>query len=411
MSATHDKTIDEALLSIDFLDDPYPVYKRMRETAPVYRSEALSQWLVTGAEEIAEIMKSPERFSSFGWELARINRLPAEARDRLGPLVKLSSTPVIVFSDPPEHTRLRKFVNRTFSPASIDPSLDDIDSLASRLVDELVAGDGSEIVSQLAQPLPIQTVVRLFGAPVSDADIYKTLSRARMIFQGTRIPDLEAATRLNDLLIEFREYLFRLIDRLRKEPEPGLLSTLVEPDEDGDQLDDDELFHMCVVFLSAGHETTTALIGNTVMALLRHPDQLEILREDPSKAGAAVQESLRWIAPVQRILRIAAEDVEIGGRTIHAGDEVALILAAVNRDERKFPDPDRFDIERQRGNLLSFGRGIHVCVGASLARVEAAAAISALLEKAPGLRPQPGWAPEWSQSISIRSQVRLPVVV
>jgi cytochrome P450 len=412
MSLTPVESIDEQLLSPNFMQDPYPVYRQMRETSPVYRSEALSQWMVTGTDEVAEIMKSPEQFSSFGWELARINRLPKEARERLGPLVKLSSTPVIVFSDPPEHTRLRKFVNRTFSASSIKGSQPEIQSLANRLVERLVAEDEPELVQGLAQPLPIQTVVRIFGAPVSDAEIYKTLSHSRMIFQGTRIPDPDAAMRLNELLIEFREYLFALIGRLQQQPEEGLLSRLIQPDEDGDKLDDDELFHMCVVFLSAGHETTTALIGNTVLALLQNPEQMALLREDPEKVPAAVQESLRWIAPVQRVLRIAATDVEIGGQTIRAGDEVALILASVNRDPDHFPDPDRFYLDRPRTNqMLAFGRGIHNCVGATLARSEASAALSALIEKAPDLRLPQRWSPEWSRSISIRSQVSLPVVV
>jgi cytochrome P450 len=411
MSVAPVESIDEQLLSPNFMQDPYPVYRQMREASPVYRSEALSQWMVTGTDEVAEIMKSPEQFSSFGWELARINRLPEEAREQLGPLVKLSSTPVIVFSDPPLHTRLRKFVNRTFSASSIKGSQPEIESLADRLVEDLVAEAEPEIVGGLAQPLPIQTVVRLFGAPVSDAEIYKTLSHSRMIFQGTRIPDPDAAIRLNELLIEFREYLFGLIDRLRREPEDGLLSRLILPDEDGDKLDDDELFHMCVVFLSAGHETTTALIGNTVLALLENPEQMALLRDDPEKAPAAVQESLRWMAPVQRILRIATTEVEIGGQTIHAGDEVALILAAVNRDQEQFPEPHRFDLERPRTNQMAFGRGIHNCVGATLARSEASAAIAALIQRAPDLRLPPGWSPQWSRSISIRSLTSLPVVV
>lgn len=403
MTRTFVDEIDEQILSPTFVRDPFPVYHRLRGSQPVYRSDALQQWLVTGRDEVMSILRDLDRFSNFGWELARIQRLTEDQRERLPNLTAMCSTPVIVFSDPPEHTRLRGFAAKTFTPRALTSSREWMEQISEELVDRMLEQARFDLVDGLAFPLPLRSIIELFGARAEDAERYKKLSRARLLFQGTPIPDFEIALHLEEQLVSFRRYLNDLCDKLRARPDGRLLSTLLEPNADGDQLDADEFFHMCVVFLSAGHETTTALISTTLLALLQDREQLRLVIEEPEKLNAAVQECLRWATPVQRILRIAREDVELSGQTIRKGDVVVLVLAAVNRDPSRFPEPDRFDLERSRAGHVAFGNGPHVCIGANLGRMEATTAIGALLRRAPDLRLEGNWEPDWAKSISVRT--------
>jgi cytochrome P450 len=402
--------LDELLTSSALLENPYPIYSELRARAPVYRSEARGEVLISGYDEVMTALHATEDFSNYGWELARFLRLPKEVQEACPTLERTMRTPVLVFSDPPLHTRLRKLVNRSFTPRGMESSRGWIGDLCAELFDEMGEAPSVDFVSALAQPLPIRSIVGLFGGRPEDVTLYKDVSFARLLFQGTPIPDAEVASRLDSLLAEYRAYLEQLWARLRDEPDAGLLSSLVLADESGDRLSDDELFHACVVFLSAGHETTTSLLGNMILALLRYPDQFELLRADRTLIRPAVEEALRWITPVQRIHRIAARDVEFGGQLIRKGELVVLLLAAANRDPERFPDPDRFRVDRPSGSNVAFGHGIHFCVGAGLARMEASFALETLLERADGISGDEASA-RYARSINIRALETLPVDV
>ncbi|HVW44887.1 MAG TPA: cytochrome P450 [Amycolatopsis sp.] len=400
---------DRAFLTDEFTSDPAATYRVLAREAPVYLSPSLNQWIVTGRAEVAEVLADPTRFSNYGWELARIAKFGARDQARLSALVRMCSTPVIVFSDPPEHTRLRNFVSRGFSPRIVESSRPWIRELATGLLAGLATRGHADLVAELSNPLPLQVIARLFGAPAADAGLFKQVSVARVRFQGSPVPQFEIARELNDLLVEFRHYLEALVAKLRAKPDGGLLSSLIPRADDVDGLSPDELFHTCVVFLSAGHETTSALINGTLLALLTDPAQLAAVRDDRSRLSAVVNEGLRWVTPVQRVLRIATQDCELGGRLIPAGAEVVAVLASANRDPAVFDDADAFRADRVRRPNFAFGQGIHTCVGAALGRTEASIAIDTLLDIHPNLAVEPGWTPRWMDSLSLRSLVELPV--
>ncbi|MDX6438422.1 MAG: hypothetical protein QOF45_1005 [Gaiellaceae bacterium] len=403
--------LDERLASPEIFRDPYAVYAALRADEPVFRSEALGQWLVTDHDHVVELMHSPQLFSNFGWELARLQRLPPEVQARVPTLERLVRTPAITFSDPPEHTRLRRLVVKRFTPRTVTSSSDWIQALTSELLDSSRGGDTLDIVGELAYPLPLRVIAHLFGARDEDVEIYKQVSSTRVVWQGSPTPRVDIADRYEALLIEFKRYLTELFERLRAAPDGSLLSSLLAPDDAGEVLDDEEVIHTCVIFLSAGHETTTALIANAVLALANNPEQLQLLSDDRELVPRAVEEALRWASPIQRVLRVALEDCELGGKSISAGDVVVAVLAGANRDPAHFSDPDAFDIMREDGGHVALGHGIHYCVGAGLARLEAGIALNAILDRYTELRLPAGWEPSWVESISTRTLDALPVLV
>lgn len=402
---------DGAFLTEEFRADPTAVYRRIAGEAPVYRSDALGQWIVTGRQEVADVLAAPASFSNYGWELARIKKFSDRDQGQLGALIRMCSTPVIVFSDPPDHTRLKRLVSRGFSPRVVDASLEWMAELVGDLLERLPAVGEADLVAALSDPLPLQVIAKLFGAPPEDADLYKRVSSARVRFQGTPRPDFDAARELNALLVEYRSYLDALIARLVVDPDEGLLSSLIPREGDVEGLTPDELFHTCVVFLSAGHETTSALINGTLLGLLQDGERLSALCQDRSKMAAVINEGLRWVTPVQRVLRVATKDTEVAGVVIPAGSEVVAVLASANHDENLYTDPAEFRPDRDRRANFAFGQGIHTCIGAALARAEASIAIDALLDTGPALSLRSGWTPKYVDSMSLRSLTELPVVL
>jgi hypothetical protein len=292
----------------------------------------------------------------------------------------------------------------------VDRSREWIADLVADLISDFSAGGSADLVRDLSNPLPLQVIAHLFGAPTTDTELYKQVSTARVQFQGSPVPDFGIALKLNDLLVEFRSYLEALVARLAADPDGGLLSSLIRRTSDVDGLTPDELFHTCVVFLSAGHETTSALINGTLLALLSDERYLPMLRADRGKITAVVNEGLRWVTPVQRVLRIATRDCELGGQRITAGSQVVAVVASANHDPGVFSDPDAFRPERERHANFAFGQGIHTCIGAALGRAEASIAIDGLLEISSDITIPSGWTPRWVDSISLRSLAGLPVV-
>ncbi|MFF3849929.1 cytochrome P450 [Streptomyces sp. NPDC002328] len=389
-----------ALLTPEARRDPYPFYARMRREDPVHRS-AQGIWYLTRYADVeaalSDLRLSNDRdrmtraYTALGGDLKAFSRLT----DRLGRV--MSNT------DPPDHARLRKLTNRAFTARRVEALRDGIQRIVDRLVDEAVAaGPAMDLLEAVASPLPMSVVCELFGIPPEDIPRVKTWFH-RFGRLSEDIDESEAA------IEQYEEYLARLVRRRRADPGDDLISALVATQAQDDRLTDSELLATCFVLITAGDETTTHLVGNGMLALLRHPGQLARLREDPALIRPAVEELARYDTPTQAIVRVVAEDMEIGGRTLRAGELVYLFLAATNRDPERFQDPDRLDLTRPGNRHLSFGNGPHFCLGGPLAKLQAEVAVGTLVRRLPHLRPADGAVLDWRPNPLQRRLTALPL--
>jgi cytochrome P450 len=316
----------------------------------------------------------------------------------------------MLFQDPPDHTRLRGLVSKAFTPRAVEILRNEIAGIVEQLLDKVKGEQTFDLMATLAYPLPVLVICELLG--VAEQDRYRFGAWSRALgegFDNMSNQDPEVLRRGNEAAAGLTEYFLELVEARRKEPRDDLLSGMIAAEEKGDRLSEDELLATCVLLFFAGHETTVNLIGNGTLALLRNPDQAELLRKRPELLPNAVEELLRYDSPVQRTGRTVISDVEIGGLSLHPGQRVNLLIGAANRDPRQFPDPDRLDVTR--GNAaqhLSFASGIHYCVGAPLARLEAQLAIGALLRRYPHLRVATD-RPRWRRTFVLRGLESLPV--
>ena len=365
-----------------FEADPYPAYASLRASEPVHFSAALQAWVLTGYEECEAVLRDDAAFSSS----------PLTARGQLAAVLQeqrrafpLGEVPTVLSSDPPVHTRLRTLLNRAFTPRAIEGLRPRIEELAVALLAEARAGERFDAIGGFAQPLPIIVIAELLGVPSSDRDRFKRWSTA--IARTTNVLNspavLEAA---REATVELVAYMDEILARRRREPGADILTALLEAEEDGARLSHEELLAFSILLLLAGHETTTNLIGNGLLALAQHPEQAARLRAEPALAPSAVEELLRYDSGVQGVIRFARGAVELGGCAIEEGATLLLMLGAANRDPRQFEEPDALDLGREPNRHLSFGRGIHFCLGAPLARLEGQIAFAALLERFPELR-------------------------
>jgi vitamin D3 1,25-hydroxylase len=365
-------TIDELdLFDGAFWSDPYPAYAALREAAPV-REVRLPDgpvWLLTRYADVRAAFTDPRFSKDWRWTLPPEQRAAAPA----------TPTPMMILMDPPDHTRLRKLVGRSFTARRMAELRPRVEQIAAELLAGLPAEGEVDLMARYAFLLPVQVICELLGVPAQDRDDFSAWSSV-MVDDSPGEEKVAASSRL-------AEYLGALIERKRTEPDDALLSALAAVSEaDGDRLSAEELVAMAMLLLIAGHETTVNLVGNGVLALLTHPDQLALLRERPELLPAAVEEFLRFDSPVANApMRFAAEDVEVDGATVPAGAVVMLGLAAANRDPDRFTDPASLDLTRDASGHVAFGHGLHFCLGAQLARIEGEVAIGALLVERPDL--------------------------
>jgi cytochrome P450 len=397
-TASADTLVDLAGLGEDFTRDPYPVYARLRARGPVHRirtPDGTNAWLVVG-HEAGRAVFTDQRLSK-DW-------------DNASPTLGLTTVAVgrhMLSSDPPHHTRLRRLVAKEFTPRRVEALEPRVRKITEELLDAMLAGpDGrADLVDALSFPLPMSVICELLGVPSLDRNAFKDASNTALTS-----PDAE---KRREASATASQYISQLLAEKQAHPGNDLLSALIRTrDEDGDRLSADELMGTVWLLLVAGHETTVNLISNGVLALLRHPDQLAALRAEPSLMANAVEEMLRYDGPVETpTYRFTTEPVEIGGTLIPGGGELVLVaLADADRDPDRFPGPDRFDIRRDAHGHLAFGHGIHYCLGAPLARLEARVAIGALLKRCPDLELDihPA-ALTWRGGLLIRGPQRLPV--
>ena len=404
--AAHAK-FDEYLASTEFYNDPYPVYHMLRDEAPIYWSELWNAWVLTRYADVLAIVRDTGRFSNGLRVPTYLDQLPPSERGRFRMLEDHFAVQ-IPHSDPPYHTRLRTLITKAFTARMVEALQGRIQELVDDLLDGLEEQGGMDVIWDFAFPLPAAVIGEIVGMPAQDIDQYKEWSSNIMGFLGVTPPDPDYIADAQQSIAELKEYVRRQIEERRRRPHADLLSQLVEVEEQGDRLSEDEIFAIVAVLMSAGHETTTNTIGNGLVALLRHPAMLARLRHEPDQIASAVEEILRYDGTTQRHMRVATKDVEMGGHQIGKHQLVFAMAGAANRDPAQFSDPDRFNITRRNNRHLTFGHGIHFCVGAPLARLETKIAISTLLRRLPRLQ-LAAEELEWHQHIGLRGLKTLPV--
>ena len=390
-----------------FKVNPYPTYARLRSTAPVHRAalpDGRGVWLITRYDDVLAVLKD-ERFVK-DWRKVmtpeQLDQVPAI------PEVMKPLSRNMLDTDPPDHERLRALVSKAFTPRLIERMRGRVQTIADALLDTVEGQGEMDLIDHYAFPLPVTVIAELLGVPSEDRDRFRQWSDAAVSGNATQeymekilIPHMQA----------FTDYLLAMFEEKRKNPKDDLVSALVQAEEAGDKLGEDELLGMVFLLLIAGHETTVNLIGNGVLALLEHPEQLRRLRDDPSLIKSAVEELLRYDGPVETSTeRFAGEDVAIGGTIIPKGEMVLVVIAAADRDPERFPEPDTLDIARMENKHLAFGKGIHHCLGAPLARMEGQIAIGTLIERMPSLRLK--GSPDslsWRPGMVLRGLKSLPV--
>ncbi|HTB39932.1 MAG TPA: cytochrome P450 [Reyranella sp.] len=359
-------------MSPAFREDPYAYYERFRGPSPLLRV-AETIWFALGHADVTTLLRHP-RMSTDEQQHAA-----TEAGNALDP----NRTRSLLFMDPPDHTRLRNLVARAFTPRRIEGLRAATAAITAELLDAMPAdGTPVDLIPAFAYPLPVRVICRLLGIPEADEAVFTGWSHgiARSLDPSVlRSPAIDAT--IDQARSELRAYLGALLEFRRKSPGDDLLSGLAAVDADGDRISSGEVLSLAVLLLVAGHETTVNLIGNGMLALLRAPDQLALLRRSPELVGGAVDELLRFDGPVQITQRIATEDMEVVGCQVRRGDEILLVLGAANRDPAVFAEPDRLDVTRDARRHVGFGGGIHHCLGAVLARMETQIALAALLER------------------------------
>ncbi len=389
----------------EFHKNPYPFYHRLRSVDPVHWSHLAGRWVLTRYSDCVAVLRDATRFSADPNTWTGFPDLVA-ALGGPGPLMEMQ-TNWMLMKDPPDHTRLRTLVTKAFTPRVAEGMRPRVQARVDELLDSVRAAGRMDVIADLAFPLPTIVICEMLGVPVEDREQFKGWTRdlARSL-DPIVTPDIIATA--DQATVAFTDYFRALIAIRRKNPQPDLLSSLIATEEQGDRLTEDELIATAILLLGAGHETTMNLIGNGMLALLRNPDQLDKLKRDPTLITSAVEELLRYDGSVQMTARTALVDVEIGGKTIPKGVQAIIVLGAANRDPAQFPDPDRLDITRPDNRHIVFSYGIHHCLGAPLARVEAQVTINTLLRRMPNPR-LTGEPLEWRETVTLRGLKALSI--
>jgi cytochrome P450 len=390
------------LLDPEILADPYPLYRQLRTEDPVHWDPYLHAWVVTRYAEVVEVL---HRFSAK--RTPTPEKLAALGMEQLAPIARVMVRQML-FLDPPQHSRVRGLAAVAFTPRRVKRLRDHIEEIADSLIDALSSREEMEVMEDFANPLPAIVTAEMLGVPIDDHRRLKDWSEDFAEMLGNFQHNPGRAAKVARSLQEMTAYFQEAVRRQATHPTEGLVNALTVAEVDGDRLTEDEVVANVIVTLVGGQETTTNLIGNGLLTLLRHPEEMGRLRRDPELVPAAVEELLRYESPSQHTARLAPDDVELGGRLIKRGQAVIAVMGAANRDPERFPDPDRLDLARADNRHLAFGWAGHFCFGAPLARIEGQIAFSALLRRLPDLRLEPGPI-TWRSNLGLRGLTALPV--
>lgn len=398
--------------SAKFLANPYPIFDQMRINDPIFWSEESGYWLLTRYADIASLIQS-DKFSS-NRIAAHSGRLPDEAREIFRPFFTAVSSWMLMV-DPPDHTRLRGLVGKAFTPGVVENMRELVQDLVNNMLATVKGQGRMDVMTDLANPLPAIVISELLGVPATDQRQFKEWSDdiALALSGIDTAATKEELFALYDLaqksFLALSAYFRERVVELRRHPQVNLLSALAQAEEQGNRLTEDELFANCVLLMIAGHETTTNLIGNGILALIQNPGEREALTANPELIGSAVEELLRYDSPVQKMGRIALADISVAGKRIKKGDLVCFSFAAANRDPEQFDSPAQLDITRKPNRHFAFGHGLHYCVGAALARLEAQITFNSVLRCLPGLE-LANENLEWYRNFTLRGLKSLPIV-
>ncbi|MDO7908059.1 cytochrome P450 [Paenibacillus sp. JX-17] len=400
MSSSH--SVSQELFSKEFTQDPYPVYEKLRQSEPVLKvmlPGGQFTWLITTYEDAVTVLKD-QRFIK---DMTKIYG----SRDSHINASNLLTTNML-FSDPPDHKRLRGLVQKAFTPQLIHGMRDRIQDIANELLDEIGSRPTMNLIDEYAFPLPIIVICEILGVPSEDREKFRLWSNTIIDASNE-----ETGKYFEQHANEFLQYLRDWFEHVREEPGTDLISQLVAAEEQGDKLTEQELFSVVALLIIAGHETTVNLIGNGMLALLEHPEQRKLLLEQPDLIQQAIEEMLRYNGPVEfSTTRWAGEDLVFKGHTFAKGDMVIVALDAADRDPAQFKDADLFDITREKSPHLAFGKGIHLCLGAPLARLEGEIAVTTLLNRYPDLQlSQEVKDLEWRSGMIVRGVKEIPLTL
>ena len=390
------------LLDPEVLANPYPLYRELRESDPVHWDPYLHAWVITRYEDVVRVLRDfsaarvpgPESLRSMGLET-------------LSPIAKVMVQQML-FLDPPAHTRVRGLASQAFAPHRVAALRDHVRDIVRSLLDVAAPKGRMDIMRELAEPLPYTITAEMMGVPVQDASQLKKWSQDFARLLGNFQHDAEQARTISRSVEEMTKYFRAAIVATRKQPREGLIHSFITASAGDDRYTEDEIVANAIVTMVGGQETTTNLIGNGVLTLLRHPAECERLRCDFSLLPGAVEEMLRYEPPSQHTARLAPEDVPLGGRLIRKRQAVIAVLASANRDPDRFPEPDRFQIARKDNRHLSFGWAAHFCFGATLARIEAQVAFEEVLGRCTGWSLDTS-ALTWRENLGLRGLTSLPI--
>ena len=363
--------------------DPYPTYARLHEDGPLHYIDVGSKWAVwslVGHADCAAIAKDPRLSAKRAKQM--LLSLPISRQSEFSELARMLGL-WLIFMDPPEHTRLRKLLNKGFSAAAVEGLRPQVEAIVDQMLAPLQHGSEIDLLREFANPMPVRIILEMLGIPHELKDTFVDWSRAIAVFRGNPNRTVDEARAAQDALIELTEFFRRTVAERRRNKGSDLISLLIDIEEEGEVLTEEELYAQCIALLFAGHETTRNLIGNGMYTLLRNPQQTAELRERPEMIRSAVEELLRYESPVQFTARVLKEDMEICGQEIRKGWTVLCMLGAANRDPKQFKEPDQLDLKRLNNQHLAFSAGLHFCIGAQLARLEGQVALMNLVQRFP----------------------------
>jgi cytochrome P450 len=405
-SSTLDGLLLQVLATPEGQADPYPYYAQMRAEARVSRT-AFGPYVVNGYDECLGVLRDPRLGRGMGIEDTSTG-IFSDAGTRRGEFLDTSKHNMLL-SDPPDHTRLRRLVSRSFTPRQVERLRPAVHSLVDALLDTLSERGDVDFITEFALPLPMDVIGELVGVPGAERAGLQPFVRAAAKGIEPVLSEEETVAAI-DAVIYLGGYFAELLDDRRRRPRDDLLSALVQARESDDRLTDEEITSTAILLFAAGFETTTNLLGNGLLALLRHPDQLADWRRHPDLASSAVEELLRYDSPVQFNLRTALEPADLLGEPLARGDRIVVLQGAANRDPARFDDPDELDLRRHDNTPLSFGWGIHHCIGSPLARMEGEIAFNAVLARFSSIELTDDEA-HWRPSFTLRGLLDLPVRV
>src|SRR5450432_343375 len=401
--------VKKVLFSDEILQDPYPAYARLHEEGPLHYVDVgkWAVWSIFSHAECSAVAKDPRLSAKRAQQM--IITLPPSSQAEFSELARMLGL-WLIFMDPPEHTRLRKLLNKGFSPAAIEGLRPQVEAIVDRMLKPLQHGSEVDLMREFANPMPVRIILEMLGIPQELQDTFVDWSRAIAVFRGNPNRTVDEARAAQDALVGLTDFFRKTVAERRRNKGNDLISLLIDIEEEGEVLTEEELYAQCIALLFAGHETTRNLIGNGMYTLLKHPQETAELRENPDMIRTTVEELLRFESPVQFTARVLKEDIELCGQRIPNKWTILCMLGAANRDPKRFKHPNQLDLKRLNNQHLAFSAGPHACIGGQLARLEGQVAISNLAQRFPNMK-LVGPRPKWASTFGLRGLETLRVVL